>query len=110
MAGRRGRLRGSYHRQWSDEGGATGDTSKATGPFHTVGYNYVKIFDTPGCRNTSRDYSRQYQSRLHGLANRPPAGAFEVATGSPAYVNTTRIAGARGLVFQTVYWYTLICD
>ncbi|WP_299334416.1 gamma carbonic anhydrase family protein [Haloplanus sp.] len=35
---------------------------------HTVGYNYVKIFDTPGCRNTSRDYSRQYQefSMLHG--------------------------------------------
>jgi hypothetical protein len=24
----------------------------------------VKIFDTPGCRNTSRDYSRQYNSRF----------------------------------------------
>jgi hypothetical protein len=29
---------------------------------HTVGYNYVKIFATPGWRNTSRDYSRQYQN------------------------------------------------
>ncbi|GGI99661.1 hypothetical protein GCM10008995_06860 [Halobellus salinus] len=28
----------------------------------TVGYNSVKIFDTPGCRNTSRDYSRQYEN------------------------------------------------
>jgi hypothetical protein len=28
---------------------------------HTVSYNDVKIFDTPGCRNPSRDYSRQYQ-------------------------------------------------
>jgi hypothetical protein len=28
---------------------------------YTVGYNYVRIFDTPGCRNTSRDDSRQYQ-------------------------------------------------
>nr|WP_246403729.1 response regulator [Halobellus ruber] len=27
----------------------------------TVGYNYVKIFGTPGCRNPSRDYSRQYE-------------------------------------------------
>jgi hypothetical protein len=29
---------------------------------HTVGYNYVKDFDTPGRRNPSRDYSRQYQN------------------------------------------------
>ncbi|MBB6645904.1 YqjF family protein [Halobellus ruber] len=29
----------------------------------TVGYNYLKIFDTPGCRNPSRDYSRQYENR-----------------------------------------------
>ena len=29
---------------------------------HTVGYNHVKIFDTPGCRNTLRDYSRQYHA------------------------------------------------
>jgi predicted nucleotidyltransferase component of viral defense system len=28
---------------------------------HTVGYNFVKIFGTTGCRNSSRDYSRQYQ-------------------------------------------------
>ena len=27
----------------------------------TVGYNYVKSFATPGWRNTSRDYSRQYE-------------------------------------------------
>ncbi|MBB6646162.1 hypothetical protein [Halobellus ruber] len=27
---------------------------------HTVGYNYVKSFDTPKCRTPSRDYSRQY--------------------------------------------------
>ena len=27
----------------------------------TVGYNYVKIFDTPGYRNPSRDDSRQYE-------------------------------------------------
>jgi hypothetical protein len=41
----------------------------------TVGYNYVKIFDTSGDRNTSRDYSRQYESP--GLAGKwplPPAG------------------------------------
>ena len=28
----------------------------------TVGYNYVKISDTPGRRNPSRDYSRQYHT------------------------------------------------
>ncbi len=30
------------------------------GRIHTVGYNYVKIFGTPGCRDPSRDYSQQY--------------------------------------------------
>ena len=29
---------------------------------YTLGCNCVKISDTPGCRNTSRDYSRQYTS------------------------------------------------
>jgi hypothetical protein len=28
---------------------------------HTVGYNYVEISGTPGCRNPSRDYSQQYE-------------------------------------------------
>ena len=28
---------------------------------YTVGYNYVKIFDIPVCRNPSRDDSRQYE-------------------------------------------------
>ena len=28
----------------------------------TAGYKYVKIFDTPGCRNPSRDDSRQYET------------------------------------------------
>jgi hypothetical protein len=32
-----------------------------TEEIHTVGYNYVKIFGTPGCRNPSGDYSQQYQ-------------------------------------------------
>jgi hypothetical protein len=27
----------------------------------TVGYTDVKSFDTPGCRNPSRDDSRQYE-------------------------------------------------
>ena len=29
---------------------------------HTVGYARVKILDTPGCRNPSRDSSRRYQA------------------------------------------------
>ena len=39
------------------------ETETRSAPIHTcytVGYNYVKIFHTPGCRNPSRDYSRQY--------------------------------------------------
>ena len=36
---------------------------------HTVEYNYVKIFGTPGCRNPSRDYSQRYRelAALGGL-------------------------------------------
>ena len=30
----------------------------------TVGYHYVKSFDTTGCRNPSRDDSRQYDERV----------------------------------------------
>ena len=41
---------------------------------HTVGYNYVKIFHTPGCGNTSRDYSRQYEP-LRAAALTDPLGA-----------------------------------
>jgi ribosome biogenesis GTPase A len=33
---------------------------------NTVGYNDVKIFDTPGYRNPSRDDSRQYNDRRCG--------------------------------------------
>jgi hypothetical protein len=29
---------------------------------HTIGYNYVEISGTPGCRNPSRDYSQQYHN------------------------------------------------
>ena len=29
----------------------------------TIGYNYVEISGTPGCRNPSRDYSQQYEVR-----------------------------------------------
>ena len=47
---------------------------------HTVGYNFVKIFDTPGCRNPSRDYSRQYQTFEAGeqtAAGDPTEGGAE---------------------------------
>ena len=36
-------------------------TADLAGSIHTVGYTDVKTFDTPGCRNPSRDDSRQYQ-------------------------------------------------
>lgn len=36
---------------------------------HTVGYNYVEISDTPGCRNPSRDYSQQYKEELNKIRN-----------------------------------------
>jgi hypothetical protein len=37
-------------------------TAPSTAQADTVGYNYVKIFATSGWRNTSRDYSRQYEN------------------------------------------------
>jgi hypothetical protein len=38
----------------------------------TVGYNYVKIFGTPGCRNPSGDYSQQYQEFPFDRRDGPP--------------------------------------
>jgi hypothetical protein len=37
------------------------ETLKRPYPTDTVGYTDVKMFDTPGCRNPSRDDSRQYE-------------------------------------------------
>ncbi|SMP21371.1 hypothetical protein SAMN06265347_10872 [Halobellus salinus] len=33
----------------------------------TVGYSRVTYFDTPGCRKSSRSYSRQYENRAKGM-------------------------------------------
>ena len=43
-------------------GDATGGTQSAEYPtVDTVGYSRVTYFDTPGCRKSSRSYSRQYE-------------------------------------------------
>ncbi len=42
--------------------GRYGPSGPAQLPSYTVGYNFVEIFGTPGCRYCSRAYSRQYQS------------------------------------------------
>ena len=44
------------------------------GESHTVGYSYVKIFDTPGCRTPSRDDSRQYERVLDREPDRQRCG------------------------------------
>ena len=39
----------------------SGPAQCEVGRSDTVGYTYVKMFDTPGYRNPSRDYSQQYE-------------------------------------------------
>ncbi|GGJ17395.1 hypothetical protein GCM10008995_28990 [Halobellus salinus] len=36
----------------------------------TVGYSRVTYFDTPGCRKSSRNYSRQYESHAESVRRR----------------------------------------
>ena len=51
----------SYHREIPEDVTVKEVCLKKERTGDTVGYNYVTDFDTPGRRNPSRDYSRQYE-------------------------------------------------
>jgi uncharacterized membrane-anchored protein len=70
----------------------------------TVGYNYVKDFDTTECRKSSRAYSRQYETNqsLQVLA----AGLFVLGTVSlAASAIPTRPFVVAG---ETAFWTDVI--
>ena len=69
----------------------------------TVGYSYVKMFDTPGYRNPSRDDSRQYYSPGHGLRGvrlEHRAGGTRRTLATDVETADTFLSRARGLMFR----------
>ena len=62
----------------------------------TVGYTEVKSFDTPGCRNPSRDYRRQYQNECLPVGRTMTPARFRMALSddSRPYEVSTSIPGA----------------